>query len=150
MCGIVIRAMRAEDIPLLAAVERDNFSDPWSEASFEAELKNPYGITLVAETVTGISGYLNAFLVGENLHINTFCVVLAHRGNGIASALMERLLEKAVSEGAEDATLEVREGNIPAQALYRKYGFIPVGVRKRFYRKPEEDAVLMRKEFIHD
>ena len=48
MCGIVIRAMRAEDIPLLAAVERDNFSDPWSEASFEAELKNPYGITLVA------------------------------------------------------------------------------------------------------
>ncbi len=148
MCEIVIREMRAEDIPILAAIERDNFSDPWSEASFEAELKNPYGITLVAETMTGVSGYLNAFLVGGNLHINTFCVVSAQRRKGVASALMERLLEKAVSEGVEDATLEVREENVSAQALYRKFGFVPVGIRKRFYREPEEDAVLMKKEFV--
>ena len=149
MCGVTVRAMVAEDVPELAALERENFSDPWSEASFEAELKNPHGITLVAEADMETAGYLNAFLVGGNLHINTFCVAVEQRGKGIASALMEQLLEIAVSSGAEDATLEVREGNTPAQALYRKYGFIPVGVRKRFYREPEEDAVLMKKEFTY-
>lgn len=149
MCGVTVRPMKAEDVPVLAVLERENFSDPWSEASFEAELANPHGITLTAETAAGIAGYLNAFLVGGNLHINTFCVDEGQRGKGIASMLMERLLEKAVSEGAEDATLEVREGNAPALALYRKYGFVPVGVRKRFYREPEENAVLMKKEFVY-
>lgn len=147
MCGITVRQIRAEDIAVVAALERKNFSEPWSNASFEAELKNRYGITLVAENKGVVCGYINAYLVCGNLHINTFCVAGEKRGNGIGTALLKTLFECASSPALEDATLEVRQGNKEARALYDKFGFVQVGIRKRFYKDPIEDAVLMKRSF---
>ncbi len=149
MRGIIIRQMIAADIPSLVKLERENFSDPWTALDFESEQTHSYGITLVAEDEGSPCGYLNAYHVCENVHINTFCVEKSHRRMGVASSLLNALFETVLSDGAEEVTLEVRAGNSPAIFLYEKFGFVPVGVRKRFYRKPEEDAVIMKKELRH-
>ncbi|MCI8501970.1 MAG: ribosomal protein S18-alanine N-acetyltransferase [Oscillospiraceae bacterium] len=150
MCGVRIRGLERADIPALALLERENFSDPWSASAFESELSNPYGVTLVAEREGEILGYLSSHLICENLHINTFCVREKDRGKGVASSLLAALLNLAASTGAESATLEARQSNTPALSLYQKFGFSPVGLRKRFYQAPAEDAVLMKKELHSD
>lgn len=144
--SVLIRRMEPDDIPVLAALERTSFSDPWSENAFRAEWDNPHGITLVAEQDGMIVGYLNAHHLFENVHINTFLVYSMCRRQGTGGRLLQTLLELAQNAGALELTLEVRQGNGAAIGLYRKHGFAPVGCRKRFYREPEEDAVLMKRE----
>ena len=150
MKEIRIRPMEERDIPRLAELERASFSDPWSEESFREEEKAPFSLTLVAEKDEYPLGYLNAHLVAGSGHINTFCVDPEYRQSGIGSALLEELFRTAREKNVISITLEVREGNLPAIALYQKYGFETAGLRKRFYREPEEDALLMRKEMRKD
>ena len=147
---ITLRRMNESDLPLLAQLERENFSDPWSKDAFREELDVPYSLTLVAEADGSVAGYLNAHIVYENIHINTFCVAAPFRKQGIGRKLLEETLGLAARSGAVEATLEVRAGNEAAQRLYRAAGFVPVGIRKGFYRVPTEDALILKKEFPHD
>ncbi len=145
---MIIRLCEAGDIAAIAALERECFSEPWSEASLKSELLQPYALMLVAtdETAEGaLLGYVSGRVIGDEGQISNVAVAEAHRREGIGRALMCEAERAFVLAGAKQLQLEVRASNLGAIALYRLLGYAAIGVRKRFYRRPTEDAVLMNK-----
>lgn len=139
-----IRKMRSEDIPAVARLEKDTFTEPWSEQSFASELINPQATIVVCECDGNVVGFADMREICSECYINNVAVAEVFRSNGIGRALMEAL-HSACSQDAEFITLEVRESNSVAIDMYRKLGYIKVGVRKDFYRQPTENACLMTK-----
>ena len=88
-------------------------------------------------------GYAGLWLLIDEAHISTIAVAPEWRGRGLGELLLASLLERAISIGADVATLEVRASNLVAQNLYRKYRFTVVGVRKGYYTDNFEDALVM-------
>ena len=130
----------------IAALERECFSLPWSEASIRSELRNELSLWLVAVEDCRMLGYVGSQTVlGEsdmmNLAVRPDC-----RRRGIGKALVEALCEVLRVEKAVSLTLEVRASNEAAKALYAALGFTSVGCRPRYYSRPTEDAELFRKE----
>lgn len=135
----------------IAEMEREIFSDPWPLKSLENCLKNPAFIFLAARDGQGaVCGYLAGSLIPPEGEVCTLAVSPGRRREGIGRALLTAFLQKGVERGAERFFLEVRAGNASAIALYRSCGFIEYGRRKRYYRSPTEDAVLMalEREFV--
>ena len=150
--AILIEPMRREDLPRVLNIEVASFALPWTEEMFENELaRGDLSEALVARppeagTLPPIVGYICSWVVGEELHINNIAVDPRWRRRGIAGALLDATLERGRARGANCALLEVRASNAGAQALYRRYGFEPAGVRKGYYDHPVEDAVIMRRD----
>jgi len=144
--------MRRQDLPEVLAIEAASFALPWTAEMFENELaQGEVAQNLVArlaqgETSSPVVGYVCAWVVAEELHINNLAVGPRWRRRGIAGALLEAVLERGRARGARCAFLEVRASNLGAQALYRRHGFEAAGIRKRYYDRPIEDAVIMRRE----
>ena len=142
---ITIRQMEEKDAGKAACLEADNFSAPWSENAFIETLRCDYAFYYVAEVdgcVAGICGLRNIAGEGEITNV----VVAKHfRRKGVAQALLAKVLEEGSSFGIEAFTLEVRCSNTPAIRLYEKFGFKDEGVRRNFYDKPREDALIMWK-----
>ena len=162
---VYIRRMKKEDIPGALAVEEASFSTPWTRADFEATLLLPYAHYLVAileeeeetghpafgasreirpvtaenETVIGVLGLKNIVGVGE---ISNVGVLPAYRRQGIGKALLAAGLLAGKEAGSEEFTLEVRAGNREAIRLYERFGFQKEGVRRGFYDRPKEDALI--------
>jgi [ribosomal protein S18]-alanine N-acetyltransferase len=135
--------MTADHLDAVLAIERAAAPHPWTRGIFEDELAHTetrsYFAALVSDQVVGFGGVL--VQVGE-AHITNVAVHETFRRNGIARALMIRLMAAAVSGSATAATLEVRTSNVGAQRMYHRFGFVPAGVRPRYY--PDgEDAVIM-------
>lgn len=145
---MTITAMKTEDIPAVTELEKQCFSQPWSAQVLEAELQNPNSIFLVAKQDEQLAGYVGMHRVLDEGYLFNVAADSSFRRQGVASALMKRLLDYAKETRLGFLTLEVREGNCPAIALYQKLGFGEVGRRKQFYANPVEDAVLMTK-FMH-
>jgi ribosomal-protein-alanine N-acetyltransferase len=149
---LLIEPMRREDLPEVLAIEVVSFALPWTKEMFETELdRGDLGENLVARLADAgvpppIAGYICAWVVGPELHINNIAVDPRWRRRGIAAALLEATLERGRVRGAQRAFLEVRASNVEAQALYRRFGFEPAGIRKRYYAHPVEDAVIMKRE----
>jgi len=149
---ILIEPMRREDLPGVLAIEVASFALPWTEEMFENDLaRGDLSEALIARlsdvgTPPPLVGYICVWVVGEELHINNLAVDPRWRRRGIAGALLTAALERGRARGARCAFLEVRASNVGAQALYRRYGFEPAGVRKHYYDHPVEDAVVMRRE----
>ena len=142
--GVSIRRMGVGDAAVVAAIEAATFARPWSEAAFRQEMeKNPVARYLVAERDGQVIGYAGAWIVLDESHVTNVAVAEAERGKGIGIALMEKLLWYLSNLGAAYATLEVRESNTRAQAMYTKLGFVKVGKRKKYYEDNGEDAWLM-------
>ncbi len=136
------RPMDPADITSLAVLEADIYETPWSEGVFHDELARSNRVYLVAENGSGeLVAYGGLLLVDEDAHITTLAVVPEWRGRGLGTRLMLALADAAVEAGAAHLTLEVRLSNAPAQRLYRRFGFAPVGLRKNYYR--DEDALVM-------
>jgi ribosomal-protein-alanine N-acetyltransferase len=139
-----IRRMTIEDVPAAHEIDKLSFTLPWPERSFRFEVfNNPAARCWVAELNGCVVGVLILWLIIDEAHIATLATHPDFRRQGIAEQLLVEALEKAHSEGARSTLLEVRAGNAPAQALYRKYGFEAVGCRERYYKDNNEDAVLM-------
>ncbi len=139
----VIRMMRPDDVPLVSGIDHLCFATPWSLDAFEYEVRNPVGYYRVAEVDERPVGYLGSHVVLDEAHITTFGVHPEWRRHGIGAALLTDMLQHAVRAGAQRITLEVRESNVGAQELYRRWGFTPVSRRKRYYSDNDEDAVVM-------
>lgn len=140
-----VREVKAENLPRLAEIERECIPKPWSISAFEAEFAAKGAVFLAAEDENGeICGFVTAFSVLDEVSVNNVAVTHSCRRKGIATLLMNALWDK-VSDFAAFVTLEVRESNAPATALYEKLGYKKVGVRKNFYSEPCENAVLMTK-----
>jgi ribosomal-protein-alanine N-acetyltransferase len=133
------------DLPAIAAVERAVFTDPWSAASFETMLRNEAVRVELAEDATGgaLLGYTVAWFAADEVELANLAVALGARRRGLGRALLDRLVHAARARGARRLLLEVRTSNHAALALYGEAGFAQVGVRRRYYKNPEEDARVL-------
>lgn len=139
--------MTEEHTAALAELETLCFSRPWSQGALEEEIGNPdacFFVALEGETVLGYAGMHCAW--GE-CYMDDIAVFPEHRGKGIATALLNALLEEAGRRGGEFLSLEVRPSNTGAVRLYEKLGFREEGRRKNFYADPLEDGLILTKRF---
>ena len=139
-----IRRMTPEDVPVAAALERICFSEPWSENAYLGTLKDEKALYLVAEKedgeIAGICGLLD--ILGEG-DISNVAVSEPFRRQKVAERMMAELLKQGKERGITAFTLEVRASNKAALRLYEKFGFLCEGHRKKFYKRPEEDALIL-------
>lgn len=140
-----VEVMTADDVPEVVRIERENFSEPWSEHAFREQIDKSYGVNFTVKFLDKPIGYLCTDLICGEIDIGKIAVDEKFRRRGAADRLMQKLRLYAEENGVESLTLEVRVSNEPAQALYRKYGFETVGERKNFYREPTENAYIMTK-----
>jgi ribosomal-protein-alanine N-acetyltransferase len=119
------------------------FTDPWSRGDFEDCLAVGVQI-LVAEGDSGVLGYIVGRAVRDQSEILNLGVTLNARRRGVGTSLVRHLLASFAAAGVREVFLEVRESNLAAQGLYRAFGFQDVGRRRRYYRRPVEDAVILR------
>ncbi|MED5372555.1 MAG: ribosomal protein S18-alanine N-acetyltransferase [Myxococcota bacterium] len=129
------------DLDAIAEIEAVGMQGGWSRAQLAEELDNPRSHLLVARAPAGIQGHAVAWVVADEVHIQTVCVHPQARRQGLGRALVQALLETATGP----ALLEVRASNTPAITLYSRLGFQQVGRRPRYYADGE-DALLMTLE----
>lgn len=148
--NFTITQMQAKHIPHIALLEKECFSQPWSENALLQELKNTNSHFLVAESDGDVAGYIGVQEICSEAYITNVAVFNKFRKNGIGKALVEAAREGALQRNCEFITLEVRQSNKNAISLYEASGFEKVGVRKNFYSHPTEDAVLYTKYFTKE
>ncbi len=142
--SVVITTAKYKHLPQLESIEALCFSMPWSRQSLTHQMISENCVFLVAENENGvILGYVGLTHVLDEGYISNVAVAPEFRRQGVADRLIYALEEKARQLSLAFLTLEVRESNTPAIALYSKHRFVPVGVRKNYYEKPREDAILM-------
>jgi ribosomal-protein-alanine N-acetyltransferase len=145
--GYQVRAARLADVPELAQLEPRCFSDPWSAAGFREMLEAPYILGLIAEgKARRIAGYLVARIIEDEGEILNIAVEPESRRKGLGALLLESALEALGTRGVEAVFLEVRVSNQAAINLYLAKGFRPIGQRRGYYRRPVEDAMVLRWE----
>ena len=138
--------MQPEHVAAVAEMERQCFSDPWSEKSVASELDNPLSLWLIAEADGVVAGYVGSQTVLDSADMMNLAVSQDFRRQGIEKQLVNSLTEALAEKGVKTLLLEVRISNEPAKELYQKLGFEIVGKRPRYYEKPWEDALILRKE----
>lgn len=146
--AVVLRQMGMADLPAVMEIERATFpADAWTEAMMRGELREQPRTRhyVVAETGGRIVGYAGLAAAADQADVQTIAVAAGYRRSGIGAALMDALLTEAVRRGARSVFLEVRADNAPAQAMYARFGFEPLGLRRRYY-DDGTDAITMVKE----
>jgi ribosomal-protein-alanine N-acetyltransferase len=137
-----IRRLTFADLQQLIAIERRAFPTPWSLAMFVLELSKSTGWCLAAMRGNKMLGYIVCSRYDTVWHILNVAVDPIHRRKGIATALLIDLIAR-IDDVEARYTLEVRESNVGAIALYERYGFRAAGRRRRYYQDNGEDAVIM-------
>lgn len=135
--------IKREYAKALSELDKECFSVPWSEKSFEDEAKNKLAVYYIAIEKEKIVGYAGFWHVADEGDITNIAVSPEYRRRGIGSRLLELLIKAAVQKKLAFLTLEVRESNAAAVSLYEHYGFQRIGTRKRYYTNPVEDALIM-------
>ena len=133
----------ARHLPQVERLEQRCFSVPWTEAQLRAQLPDDRHVFLVAERGDEVLGYVGLMHVLDEGYISNVAVSPDCRRQGIGAALIAELTRRAGRRELAGLTREARASNAPAIRLYEKMGFRQVGRRKRYYQRPEEDAVLM-------
>jgi [ribosomal protein S18]-alanine N-acetyltransferase len=142
--AIVRDAVRA-DLGAIVAIERACFSDPWTRGMFAPHLDAGNGSAfVVAEDRGTVIGYAMTLTVTDEAELLNIAVDVDRRGSGIGALLLDEVMRRARAAGALDMWLEVRASNTAARTLYDSRGFVAVGVRKRYYHAPREDAIVLQ------
>lgn len=144
--GTEIEPMKEKHIAEIAEIERLCFSLPWSENALKDELTNENAHFLTALTFGRVSGYIGVIEICGEADITNVAVHPDFRRFGIGRKLLDTAENEASKRKCESITLEVRESNTAAINLYSGNGYNQIGIRKNFYEKPTENAVLMTKE----
>ncbi len=134
-------------LPQIERIEQACFSVPWTPAQLASQLDESRYVFLAAVQDGRVLGYIGMLYVLDEGYISNVAVSPAFRRRGIADKLITELLRRANALSLSFVTLEVRESNIPAIALYENQGFERVGLRKDYYEKPRENALLMTRYF---
>lgn len=140
-----IRKMQEQDAAAVAAIEKENFSRPWTEDGFLGAIKKENTCYLCAFVDEVLVGYIGMWIAVDEGEITNVSVKKEYQGQKIGGKLMEELLQKGEEEGVTAYFLEVRSSNQAAITLYSHYGFEQAGVRKKFYEDPVEDGIVMCK-----
>ncbi|MCL4425584.1 MAG: ribosomal protein S18-alanine N-acetyltransferase [Firmicutes bacterium] len=143
--------MTPEDLDGVMTIEKLSFPTPWSRQAFYTEImENSYAHYIVARVGKTVIGYAGMWLILDEAHVTNVAVHPDYRGRGVGQALMQELVERALQEGAESMTLEVRVSNLAAQQLYEKLGFEKRGIRRGYYTDVKEDAIIMWKDNLRE
>jgi len=142
-----IRPASRADLERLLLLERQSFSDPWTPAQMIDTLIQPTTLGLILAPVAGeIIGYLLSRVVADEAEILTLAVRSSERRRGLGRELLQAGLAAMMQRGVRSVWLEVRESNAGARSLYAQAGFVAVGVRRGYYRRPVEDALVLKRE----
>jgi ribosomal-protein-alanine N-acetyltransferase len=135
------------DLPEVISLERDCYSDPWPPTAFASLPDNERVFFSVARdgVQRHLAGYVVAWYVLDEGELANLAVAPGDRGRGIGRALLDAVLEDAVSRKTLQLYLEVRESNVAARQLYAGRNFEEIGRRKQYYRSPREDALILRR-----
>ncbi len=142
-----VRRMQPQDAKVAAAIEQTCFAHPWSETALRESLENPNACFFLLTADGRPAGYIGADNISGEVYMNNLAVLPEFRRRGFGRLLLSVLVTYARTQKAAFVTLEVREGNIPAVSLYRELGFQQTGIRKNFYRDPEENALILTLSF---
>ncbi len=145
MSEIIVRKMKPEDLAEVCKIEKDNFSLPWSEKSFLESMERTDTVFLTALADGEVAGYVGCYCIAGAGEITNVAVKDVHRRKGIGGMLLKKLYEEGALLECGEFFLEVRESNEAAIGLYTRQGFVKEGIRKNFYEKPVENAVIMWK-----
>ena len=151
---MLIREMTISDIPAVAEIEKECFSLPWSPQSIKDSIEREDTLFLVCEEALNeiskdireqsvIVGYIGMYISFEEGDITNVAISQHYRKQGYGEALVKQAKALAKEKQLERILLEVRVSNAPAIALYKKMGFEELGLRKKFYEQPIEDALIM-------
>jgi ribosomal-protein-alanine N-acetyltransferase len=135
--------MQPSDIKDILEIECNSFATPWSELSFLNEMTNLQSITKVAVSVNNVIGYICTKYILDEGHILNLAVLHDFRRQGVATTLMNYVLNELKEKGCRFLYLEVRVSNQTAIKFYERFGFRIVSLRKNYYNSPTEDAALM-------
>ena len=142
--NISFRILTIDDLDDIVMIDQASFTNPWSREAFINELTmNPYALYIGLEVDGELVGYGGVWIIVDEAHITNIAVHPGYRGQKLGEKLLMKLMETILVKGARKATLEVRVSNIIAQNLYRKFGFVPGGIRKGYYSDNHEDALVM-------
>lgn len=142
--ALTIRRMTLQDIDGVMQVELVAFTAPWSRQAFMTELvDNQFARYIVAEYRGRIIGYAGVWMIVDEGHVTNIAVHPEFRGLHLGERIFTSLMSICLAQGGIRMTLEVRVSNHVAQKLYRKLGFVSVGVRKGYYTDNQEDALIM-------
>ncbi len=137
-----------DELDAILAIEEASFTNPWTRAMYLTELENAgVAYCFLAKDEGGRAvGFCSFWRVLDELHINNIAVLPPFRRLGVATRLLTFILSQGVALGARRATLEVRRSNDTARLLYERFGFTVAGVRRDYYTKPIEDALVLWRE----
>ena len=145
---IIYEKLNPTHIEGLAAIENECFQEPWSKKSLEELLYCDYAVYFVAKDseANKVAGYIGMYVSLDTGNINNVGVLPEYRRKGIGYGLISELVRYSKESDITLLTLEVRQSNLPAIALYEKFSFKKVGIRKNYYKKPTENGLLYNKE----
>ena len=144
-----VRSAESRDVARVGAIERLAFSDPWSDAAFLDLVGRPGVLFDVAVREGGapadVLGYVVVYLMGVEADLANVAVAPQSRRDGVGRALVRHAIRSARAQGVLELFLEVRESNEAARTLYLDEGFAEVGRRLRYYVRPVENALILRR-----
>ena len=148
---MVVAPLRSRDLKAVLRIEDEVFDEPWSKRLFEEELaqrtSRAYRAAWVGDELVGYAGQMS---VDDEAHINNIAVAPAWVGRRLGTVLMADLVRTALVRGSAHLTLEVAVDNKPAQALYRRFGMAPVGVRPNYYAEGGDALIMWVRDIVTD
>jgi ribosomal-protein-alanine N-acetyltransferase len=142
---VVERLAGPADLDGVMAIEDASFRNPTARAWYEEELSRAdvCYIYVIRLPDAPVAGYCAFWRVADEIHINNLAVHPDRRRRGLGRRLLAGVIDAAAALGVKRATLEVRRSNLAAIRLYEQAGFKEAGVRRNYYTKPVEDALLL-------
>jgi ribosomal-protein-alanine N-acetyltransferase len=141
---VITRLEGLADLGAIMEIDQASFSSPWTREMYEEELRNDRSFIFVARRAgCPVAGYCSFWVIVDEIHVNNIAVRPEWRRHGIGRALVEHLLAEGRRRRCRAATLEVRRSNGAALRLYEGVGFTQRGVRRRYYRDPDDDALVL-------
>jgi len=140
-----IREMTEDDLEAVSGIELDVFTDPWPRSVFLEDIASDYSHPFVVQWDNDIVAYAILWQGVDEGHLTNIAVAKNYHRKSIAQKLLSFILQFASEAGLMQVLLEVRPSNEAAIALYRKFGFINLAIRKNYYTHPREDCLMMIK-----
>lgn len=144
---MIIKEMTSEHVSAVYDIEQSSFTHPWQLNNFFEEISNQNSFCFVALEDDTVAGYVVVSIVLDECNLLDIAVDKSYRRKGVAKALFKKICDIAKEKDLSFVTLEVRSSNESAMLFYQSEGFDKVAVRKNYYSKPNEDAVIMTKFF---
>lgn len=143
---LVVRRMQLSDVNEIARLEKNTFSDAWTEKGILDTFHQQQAFVIVGEIDDKVVGYCIVYYVLDEAEVARIAVDDACKRQGVGRAILKEVEDICKEKEITRILLDVRESNETARAFYRNYGFVEDGIRKNFYEMPKEHAVLMSKD----